>query len=209
MENNITRLQSVVRPVDLISAAEAGVMAGKKKDTVRSWVRKGKITGYRLDPDNPTSTLMVSTAELRVYLATDATPTHPDNKGRPPTPSASVEEKDKEIALLKKDLESVNQKLVMTEQRLTDILTFHNKLGVSLEQNKASELRLIDAYKATISTLEAQLDKVNLHCDKLQAQHDALQAEYKNSIADNKRLFEYLARPWWKRMKADIPLLTG
>ena len=46
MEESLTDQQSI----DIISTKEAGILAGKKKDTIRSWVRKGKITGYRLHP---------------------------------------------------------------------------------------------------------------------------------------------------------------
>ena len=53
------KTQEENRPEDLITAEEAGVMADKKKDTIRSWVRKNKLTGYRQDPENKTSALMV------------------------------------------------------------------------------------------------------------------------------------------------------
>ena len=94
-----------IRPDDLITAKEAAKMAGKKKDTIRSWVRKNKITGYREDPNNSNSALMVSEAELRLYLGGGCNVTHPNNKGRPEIPSVSLELKDKEIELLKKELE--------------------------------------------------------------------------------------------------------
>ena len=53
------------RPEDLISAKEAGTMAGKSLATIRSWVRKGKITGHRKDPKKKNSTLMISQEELQ------------------------------------------------------------------------------------------------------------------------------------------------
>ena len=39
-KDNLERLE------DLITAQEAGTMAGKSLATIRSWVRKGKITGH-------------------------------------------------------------------------------------------------------------------------------------------------------------------
>ena len=83
------------RPDDLISAKEAGVMSGKSKVTIRSWVRKGKLTRYQLDPDNKKSTLMISKQELLTYLAVNAKPNHPNNSGRPETQSVSLVEKEK------------------------------------------------------------------------------------------------------------------
>ena len=78
------------RPEDLISAQEAGTMACKTLPTIRSWVRKGKITGHRKDPRKKNSTLMISQEELRTYLAVNAEPTHPNVKGRPDTLSVSL-----------------------------------------------------------------------------------------------------------------------
>ena len=48
------------RPEDLITAEDAAKMAGEEKDTIHGWVSKGTIAGYRKDPTNKFSTLMVS-----------------------------------------------------------------------------------------------------------------------------------------------------
>ena len=101
------------RPEDLITAKEAGTMAGKSLATIRSWVRKGKITGHRKDPKKKNSTLMISQEELQAYLALNAQPNHPNVKGRPDTLSVSLTDKDKRIEELEKQLQ--DKKFSMVE----------------------------------------------------------------------------------------------
>ena len=182
---------SLSRPNDLISAKEASIMAGKKKDTIRSWVRKGKITGYRLTPKKPTSTLMVSTAELQVFLGTKATLTHPNNTGRPPLPTASLATKDKEIENLKKELSLEQERLKSTQLRLHDLQTFHNILKNSLRQR------------------ETELFSLRSQMELAAKSQGELLGKYHKSQDDFIRLSAFLSLPWWKKWNKPLPLLEG
>ena len=185
------KTQEENRPEDLITAEEAGVMADKKKDTIRSWVRKNKLTGYRQDPENKTSALMVSKAELLLYLGTKATVTHENNKGRPEDISVSLKEKDKEIESLKQQIEL--QKLAMKnlEDRLRDLQAFNELLQVTVKDREGN-----------VQELQSQL-KDMLH---LQGQ---LQDSYRRSQDEYKALISYVSMPFWKRWTNAVPLLEG
>ena len=139
------------RPEDLISAREAGKMAGKKLATIRSWVRKGKITGYRKDPSKKNSTLMISDEELRTYLALNAEPNHPNVKGRPETLSVSLIEKDKRIEELEKllVLEQARNEALVTN--ISDLRTFNDRLQTTVD-SQSYEL------KSLRSSFESLLD---------------------------------------------------
>jgi septal ring factor EnvC (AmiA/AmiB activator) len=179
------------RPDDLISAKEAGILAGKKKDTIRSWVRKGKLTGYRLTPNKPTSTLMVSTVELRVFLGTKATVTHPNNTGRPPLPTASLAAKDKEIENLKKELTIEQERRTSTQLRLQDFQTFHNTLKNSLRQRETELFSVRNQLKCAARSQNELLDK------------------YHKSQDDYIKLSAYLSLPWWVKWNKNPPILEG
>ena len=177
-----------VRPDDLITAKEAAKMAGKKKDTIRSWVRKSKITGYREDPNNSNSALMVSEAELRLYLGGGCNVTHPNNKGRPEIPSVSLELKDKEIELLKKELELSSLRCKAVEDRFLDLQGFNTSL-----QN-------------TLNLREQDIVAQNNRMDVMELQHSELQQKYNQLQVRCQQLMTYLALPWWKRMTSALLL---
>ena len=176
------------RPEDLISAEEAGKMAGKKKDTVRGWVRNGKLTGYRLDPSKKNSTLMVSKYELQVYLGTEAQVTHPNNTGRPPISSVSLVEKEKEIENLKKELEEQKSKCGVLQREIVEFKTFTDRLQMQLESRGKEVLSLSETLK---SVMELQ---TGLRDDNRQLQ------------ADNRQLTAYISLPWWKKMTSILLL---
>ena len=174
---------TVEKPNDLITAKEASIMANKSKATIRAWVRKGKISGYKSDDNNHSSPLLVSTDELKLYLAINGTIT-PPKVGRPSTPSVSVVEKDKEIERLEKQLEITERELSMNTQRVEDL-------------------------KAFITTLENQLksrdgDIVGLR-EQLQRVLD-LQGKTQD---DYNTLLHWVSMPWWKKWNKDIKLLNG
>ena len=53
------------RPPDLMPVSEAAALVNRSLSTIRGWVRKGDLTGYRQDPKRPTnSRLMVSRTAL-------------------------------------------------------------------------------------------------------------------------------------------------
>ena len=105
-------------------------MSGKSKVTIRSWVRKGKLTGYRKDPDNKTSTLMISKQELLTYLALNI---KPNNHGIPETQSVSFVEKEKEIDDLKKKLEIERENVKQLVSVNSDINALTDTLHRMLE----------------------------------------------------------------------------
>ena len=177
------------RPEDLISAQEAATMAGKKKDTVRGWVRNGKLTGYRKDPTKKNSTLMISKHELQVYLGTKAQVTHPNNVGRPPIPSVSLVEKEKDIEKLQKELEEQKSKCEELQNELVQIKTFTERLQIQLESRGKEVLTLSETLK---SVMELQ---AGLTDDNRQLQ------------TDNMRLTTYISLPWWKKIGSTL-LLT-
>ena len=169
------------RPEDLISTEKAAKMTGEKKDTVRDWVRNGTLTGYRKDPINKFSTLMVSCNELQVYLSTKALVTYPNNTV---LPSVSLVDKDKEIAQLKKELGEYKAKCNSLQDELVQFRTFTDRLQVQLE----SRDRQVSGLRGFVkSVLELQAD---LRDDNRQLQ------------ADNRRLTTYMSLPWWKRMSS-------
>jgi len=179
------------RPDDLISAKEAGMHAGKKKDTIRSWVRKGKITGYRLTPNKPTSTLMISTAELQAFLGKEATLTHPNNTGRPPLPTASLAAKDNEIETLKKELTIEQERLKSSQLRLQDFQAFHNTLKNNLRQRDTELFSVRSQLECVTKSQKELLDK------------------YHKSQDDYIKLSVYLSLPWWVKWNKTPPILEG
>ena len=171
------------RPEDLITAEEAAEMAGEKKDTVRDWVRNGTLTGYRKDPINKFSTLMVSCNELQVYLSTKALVAHPNNTV---TPSVSLVDKDKEIEQLKKELEAYKAKCDSLQDELVQFRTFTDRLQIQLESRDRQVSGLRDFVK---SVLELQ---AGLRDNNRQLQ------------ADNRRLTSYVSLPWWKKIGSTL-----
>lgn len=186
MEESITD----ERPHDLIRARMAAKMAGKGLATIRLWVRKGKLTGYRHDPVNPRSPLMVSEEELRIYLHTSAKATHTLNRGRPPIPSASVSQMKKEKEKAEKDLSHVQTQFEHSR-------AFIDRLEKDLdrEQSINSELRAQNA------DLLKQIE--NLHMEK-----DQLRIEKEQLRIEKEQLLSYCAQPWWRRVRSPL-LLTG
>ena len=171
------------RPADLISMEEAADMAGEKKDTVRDWVRNGTLTGYRKDPINKFSTLMVSCNELQVYLSTKALVAHPNNTV---IPSVSLLDKDKEIAQLKKELGEYKAKCNSLQDEFVQFKTFTDRLQVQLESRDSQVSGLRGFVK---SVMELQ---------------DGLRDDNRQLQADNRRLTSYVSLPWWKRMSSTL-----
>lgn len=52
------------RPDDLIPVRDAAQLAGRGISTIRTWVRMGKVDGWREDPDDDNSRLLVSRAAI-------------------------------------------------------------------------------------------------------------------------------------------------
>ncbi len=168
---------TLLLPIDLISAKEAAIMADKSKATIRSWVRRGKITGYKKNPKNHSSPLMVSVGELKLYLNTSATLTHPNNTGRPETPAVSLQEKNRKIEELKSNLVVKSKNEENLQQRLEDLRLFTQILKEQLEQKDK-----------TISNLQERLDLASV-------QQTKSQEELKNILL-------WASLPWWKKWRS-------
>ena len=177
------------RPKDLITAEDAAKMAGEEKDTIHGWVGNGTIAGYRKDPTNKFSTLMVSCNELQVYLVTKAQGTHPNHTGRSFTPSVSLVDKDKEIEQMKKALEAYQAKCDSLQNELVQFRTFTDRLQIQLESRDKQVSGLRD-FLQSVTELQAELRD-----DNRQLQ------------ADNRRLTTYMSLPWWKKIGSTL-LLT-
>tara|TARA_Y100000592_G_C5479863_1_gene324655 strand:- start:2309 stop:2845 length:537 start_codon:yes stop_codon:yes gene_type:complete len=171
-------------PQDLITAKEASVMAGKSVATIRGWVRKKKITGFKEDENNHSSPLMISTQELKAYLHTGAKLTHPKNTGRPHTPSVSIQEKEREISELR------------------------NELSILKTQNEANLQRLSDL-QSFISTLKELLDQKDHEVKGLREQVKLSSERETKAIEEVHQVLKWASLPFWKRWNKDFRLLNG
>jgi len=175
------------RPDDLITATEAATRAAKSKASIRNWVRLGKLTGYRKDPEISNSPLMISQAELRAYLAINGKITRPNTQGRKSDKPASFEALKSEIYNLKKQLAEKELELEHLRE-LTRMSIAHTERMQASSESHISHLR---------AELESQSNSLKL-------------ARQKNDEAAEKhmQLLRYVAQPWWKRMTSSH-LLTG
>ena len=168
------------RPDDLITAQHAAQMSGKSKNTIRAWVRQEKLTGYRQNPQKSNSALMISKAELMVFLATEAIPTPTESRvGRPEAESASIakirlenQELQAKVTALEQEKEFLRQMLDHQKELINELQNSRNMLT---EQGKLSRL-----------DLEREVDKT----ERLQMRIE--------------RLTMYFALPFWKRWNSSI-----
>jgi len=177
------------RPDDLITIATGAKLADRGKSTVRLWVRKGLISGYKKNPKNKNSTLLVSQAEIMAHLAVNG-------KINPPRPksideiSVSAEQWLTEKELLLEKISSLEREKELMNQLLIQ----------AQENTKTHELmnrQLISARELAESELNRQIKAFEL-------------AEEKN-MRLSKRMDEltvYMSMPWWKRWSLNTPLLT-
>ena len=175
------------RPEDLISAKEAGKMAGKSKATIRLWVRENKLTGYRKDPEKKNSTLMVSQEELRAYLAINGKLTS-DEVGRPSELTASLLEKDNQIKGLEEKLKSVEEIVKSLQKELVKKNELTSRLEIQLDSRDSQIKSFNNQLEQTLQLL------MNLQEEKIQ-----LSSNYH-------RLTAYVALPWWRKMTSSLLL---
>ena len=168
------------RPDDLITAREAATYSDKGLSTIRNWVRKGLLTGYRLNPVKSNSALLISTHELRCHLAQKAQPTHENNKGRPSEvstdKSGKLEELQTKVAHLETQLAMAHQMIAHQEKLI----------GKFEKDEQASRQTLKD----------------------MQARQNDMSKTLENAHARTEQLLTYQALPWWQKMKSR-QLLTG
>ena len=175
------------RPEDLISAKEAGKMAGKSKATIRLWVRDNKLTGYRKDPKKKNSTLMVSQEELRASLAINGKLTSED-VGRPSELTASLLEKDNQIKGLEEKLKSVEEVVSSLQEELVRKNELTSRFEIQL-----------DGRDSQIKSLNNQLEQTLQVLMNLQEEKSQLSSNYHQLTA-------YISLPWWKRMTSALLL---
>ena len=168
------------RPNDLITAQHAAQMSGKSKNTIRAWVRQEKLTGYRQNPQKSNSALMISQAELMVFLATEATPTPTESRvGRPETESASIAK----LRLENQELQAKVTALTQEKEFLRQMLDHQKELINELQNSRSM---LTEQSKLSRLDLEREVDKT----ERLQMRIE--------------RLTTYFALPFWKRWNSSI-----
>ena len=86
-----TEPEEGARPDDLVTVAEAASMADRGVSTVRSWVRRRLLTGWKEDEAKQNSALLVSRQELMAYLAMNGKAS-PPRAEKAPELSASLAE---------------------------------------------------------------------------------------------------------------------
>ena len=173
-----------VKPQDLITVKEASIMAGKSVATIRSWVRKGKVTGFKEDVSNHSSPLLISTEELKTYLHTGATLTHPNNTGRPTIPSVSIQNKEQEIQTLKNELELLRKEIAFKDERIEDFQSFIFTLKELLEQRDKEAKALREQLNLSLSRETEKQEEIS-------------------------KLLKWANLPFWKRWRNDLRLLEG
>ena len=165
------------RPDDLITIEAASKLADRGKSTVRLWVRKELVSGYKKNPKNKNSALLVSRAEILAHLAVNG-------KINPPRPKSPVQ-----ISV------SAEQWISEKERLLTQIKSLEREkelmsqlLLQSQENTKTHEMmnrQLISARDLAESELQRQIRAVEL-------------SEEKNKMLSMKieALTVYLSMPW-------------
>jgi hypothetical protein len=75
------------RPADLVNVQEAGRLVDRSVSTIRAWVRKGELEGFRQDPRRKNSRLMVSRRSLLALagLTKEPEPARPGGAPREPS----------------------------------------------------------------------------------------------------------------------------
>ena len=174
-------------PSDLISLSAAATMAGKSSHTIRSWIKKKKVSGYKEDPDNRNSALLVSEEELRVYLGLNGKVTSPE-VGRKEDLSVSLLAKDAEISILKNKVESLERE---NAQLLANISQFQQ---LSTNLNTVLESRGNELDKSN-----ERVRELILLISEYQQENQAISTKYQ-------QLTTYLSLPWWKRMSSTLLL---
>jgi hypothetical protein len=178
------------KPSDLISLKSAATMSDKSVSTIRYWIRKKKITGYKEDIKNKNSPLLVSNEEIRTYLAINGKITSKDI-GRPSPHSVSLLAKDEEIKGLLNQIEYLN--IVINNTKLMDV----------------KHEQLVDNLQNTIKAREYQVVQLNNQIEQMLKLLTNLQGSVDQLTTDNKRLISYLSLSWWQRATTRLMLVDS
>ena len=123
------------RPSDLISVREATKLVDRSVSSVRAWIRADDLHGYREKEGKKTSRLMVSRAELLLYMG------GADKPVNPPRTTPEQTETDHRIALLEAELVAERSTLAATKTTLAALegqSTILERL-ISTERERANE----------------------------------------------------------------------
>ena len=173
-----------IQPDDLITAEEAAVVSDRSKSSIRTWVRVGKLTGYKADPTKSNSALMVSKCELIAFLATNKSPDKPKQAGRQPDISVSIEKIEKEKIELEMQLKIAQEKIEMLERFIcqSEQLSSIQKDALAASEQRNKDIKLDnDLLKEEVARSRLRLEQVSF----------------------------YLSLPWWKKWNSGLPLLEG
>ena len=177
------------QPEDLITIKEASKMAGKSQSSIRSWIRSKKISGYKRDPKNRNSSLLVSEEELRIYLATNGKITSSE-VGRKPDISRSLQSMDTEIKSLKEKIVILENNLVVANQ----LISAKDELVANL-QNQILDCKDRDSRNIL------EIERLSVLISESHQKYISLSTEYRQMSA-------YYQLPIWKRWGRTPPLLT-
>ena len=136
---------------DHISIKEAATLVDRTGATVKKWVKSGGLTGYRQDPGNKRSALLVSRSELMTYVVTAGKKA---DIGRVASSSSGPSK-----AVLVAELEG--QKTLNHSLRAQlDLVDSQMRL---LEEGKRTERERACEWKDRAKALEAELRALRMH----------------------------------------------
>jgi len=168
------------RPTDLLPVSEAAVLVNRSLSTLRGWVRKGDLAGYREDPTRPTnSRLMVSRSALRTRCGV-----HPALVATPQNPSQNTLSEAKPGA------------------------THQNQPGVS-QLELESARAVIDVLRGTVSALEGRIEAEQQLTEQWRDRAERSRAALRAARGELTALQAHRRLTWWQRLfgvRAALPL---
>lgn len=182
------------RPDDLVSMKEAAALVDRSVSSIRAWLRDGKLTKHREDPDNASSRAMVSRAELMSFAAVKLEPAPPRPPSGPreetaskadavPTDSADLRV---ELARLRAELEGTRAVLEATRAHVATLEATAGSVADLVDGARAEGRELARAAETRARELRADLEMMREERDAARAEASALK--------------NYAGLPWWRRM---------
>ena len=196
------------QPDDLITADEAAVIAERTKASIRGWVRKNLLQGFRQDPKKSNSPLMISKAELLLFLAENnkqkkvGRPTIQEQKQKKEQVD-NQEQQHKRDALLEQQVQSssliaiLQAKIQTLEAEKTLLREMLEQQQQNVEQGKRIENHLLE----TKNMVERELEYQRVLTSQANEKAEKLQLKLQ-------QLMMYLTLPWWKKLSSPAPMLV-
>lgn len=190
-------------PPELIPARTAAERVGRSLATVRAWVRAGRLVGYREDPADPRSRLMLHPAELAAVAAElDPDGKHGDPVGSssppssPPAPRPAADEgAGVEVARLRAELDGARAILAEARRRGDDLALALTRRDDLAGDALAEARRRADAAEGVARDLRGDLE--------------AARAELVGARAELAALKERAGLSWWHRLIGARPALPA